>query len=425
MNSTPSSRFTFWDAFARYRKRVAILVGASIIVFVGLTYLLPQHFEASSTALPPEKSGAGGMISALLSNSLAADFLKGTENPTLDLFKTIVESRNVAQEVASDPKIRAFCLKQDTSMDAIVDRLRRSVQGEALRTGMFTVTVDLSTGAAPTSGEAEQTRQMSAYVANRFVTELDRFNRERLMTTAHATRVFIEKEYRARLSQLDSAYKALQHFQEQNGAISLPDQLAATVTAAAKLVGEIQQLETQIAVEQRELSPQSDRIQLLQAQLSAAKAQLQKYDDGGAGEYVLALKEVPTLTRQFAGYMREAKVLEQVSAYLRQQVEQESISEQRDLPSLQVLDVARPPRERSFPKRSIMGIVGLLVGSVIAFGYLRMRMVADGIKTNPEEHYRIIRFINVVRGRRSIVSGEPVAAGATKTPQLHDQPQKA
>jgi capsule polysaccharide export protein KpsE/RkpR len=244
------------------------------------------------------------------------------------------------------------------------------------------------------------------------------------MTTAHATRVFIEKEYHARLDQLDSAYRALQHFQEQNGAISLPDQLAATVTAAAKLVGEIQQLETQIAVEQRELSPQSDRIQLLQAQLAAAKAQLQRYDDGGAGEYVLALKEVPTLTRQFAGYMREAKVLEQVSAYLRQQVEQERISEQRDLPSLQVLDVARPPRERSFPKRSTMGLIGLLVGSFIAFGYLRMRVVADGMKTNPEEHYRLIRFMNVVRGKRTVT--EPImAAGATTAPALHDQKQNA
>jgi hypothetical protein len=177
MTPIQSSRVTFWDAFARYRKRVAILVGVTVVIFLGLAYLLPQHFEASSTALPPEKSGAGGMISALLSNSLAADFLKGSENPTLDLFKTIVESRNVAQEVAKDPKVHAFCAKQDTSMDGIVDRLRRSVQGEALRTGMFTVTVDLTTGMAPGGDEAERTREMSAYVANKFVSELDRFNR--------------------------------------------------------------------------------------------------------------------------------------------------------------------------------------------------------------------------------------------------------
>jgi tyrosine-protein kinase Etk/Wzc len=420
MANSPESfrRPSFWEAVARYRKRVAVIVGSCIVIFVALAYVLPQNFESVATALPPERNASGGMISALLSNSIAADFLKGTENPTLELFKTIVESRNVAEEVAKDPKIRKFCARHDSSSDAMVGRLQNSVQGEALRTGMFTVTVDLKTGASPSSEEADETRKMSAYVANRFVEELDRFNRERLMTSAHATRVFVEKEYNARLAQLDSAYRRLQAFQEENQAIALPEQLAATVTAAAKLVGDIQLLETQISVEEHDLNPKSDRIQLLRAQLDAAKQQLQKYDDGGAGQYVIALKEVPQLTREFAGYMREAKVLEQVTAYLRQQVEQERISEQRDLPSLQMLDTAKAPLERSSPKRSLLAIIGLIIGVLGAFTHIRIRMVADGIKAHPEQHYRIIRFLDVIRGR------QPVAAGTPESPLLHEQPQK-
>src|SRR5438046_10412373 len=109
-------------------------------------------------------------------------------------------------------------------------------------------------------------------------------------------------------------------------------------SADAKLAGQIQEFEMQRNVEEHELGPGSPRIQTIQAAIDAAKVELQKYDDGGAGDYVLALKNVPALSRELAGNLREVKVLEQVTGFLRQELEQDRITEQRDLPSLPVLD---------------------------------------------------------------------------------------
>jgi uncharacterized protein involved in exopolysaccharide biosynthesis len=243
---------------------------------------------------------------------------------------------------------------------------------------------------------------MSAYLANRFIVALDRFNRDRLMTTARNTRVFVEQEYKGKLADLDSAYGRLQQFQEGHEAISLPEQLAATVAAAGKLTGEMQQEEMQLQVEERELGPNSPRIKTLKAELEAAQEQLDKYDNGGAnghaaGEYVVALKNAPTLSRQLAGYLREVKVLEQVSGYLRQQLEQEKISEQRDLPSLQVLDAAMPPTGRSSPNRITYSIIGILLGFTIGLFLVYSKRFVRDVRDRPDVHYRLINVMNSIR----------------------------
>jgi tyrosine-protein kinase Etk/Wzc len=385
--------------FARNRSALFGWVFGAGLLFFFWTFILPQTYESTATVLPPERQGVGGMISSLLGNSAALDLLKGgaSDNPTLDLFKTIVESRSVAEEVAQDQRVVTFLRNYDTTRANYPKILLASIQSEELRTGEFTLTVSVPTPRFPTKSETDSTRLMSAYIANKFVAELDRFNRDRLLTSARNTRMFVEKEYNDRVVQLDSAYRHLQGFQEAHQAISLPEQLAATVTAAAKLTGEIDQLQMQIGVEERELGPNSPHMQGLHAELEAERSELQKYDDGGAGEYILALKNVPELSREFAQYLREVKVLEQVTAYLRQELEQDRISEQRDLPSLQVLDPARPPMERSSPIRIIYTIVGVFLGFVFGSGRVLYKTFRQDVNERPQAHYRFINLMQSLR----------------------------
>jgi hypothetical protein len=344
---------------------------------------------------------------AVLANanaSSALDLLKGdvAASPTLELFKTILESRSIAEDVAADSVVSTYFLRRDTSRKAIASVLQSSVESEALRTGMLTVSAMISAPRFASSSQLDSARKMSAYIANRFIAALDRFNRDRLMTTARNTRIFVEQEYKGKLADLDSAYGRLQQFQDAHEAISLPEQLAATVMAAGKLTAEMQQEEMQLQVEERELGPNSPRIQTLKAGIEAAQAQLDKYDNGGsdghsAGEYVVALKNAPTLSRQLAGYLREVKVLEQVSGYLRQQLEQEKISEQRDLPSLQVLDAAIPPTDRAKPNRLLYSVIGILFGLFAGLALVYSRRFVRDVRENPDAHYRLINVMNSIR----------------------------
>jgi len=376
------------------------------VLFFLYSYTRPQVFVATSTILPAEHEGMGGML-AVLANanaSSALDLIKGdaAASPTLELFKAVVESRSIAEDVATDSAIRTYFLRRDTSGKAIVNALQSGISSEALRTGMLTVTVFLPAQRFASSIQIDSAKVMSAYIANRFVAALDRFNRDRLMTTARNTRIFVEQEYNAKLIDLDSAYGRLQQFQEGHQAISLPEQLAATVTAAGKLTAEMQQEEMQLQVEERELGPNSPRIKTLQAGIEAAKEQLDKYDNGGAdghsaGEYVVALKNAPALSRQLAASLREVKVLEQVTGYLRQQLEQEKVSEQRDLPSLQVLDGAIPPTGNASPKRLVYLIIGLIAGLFLSLIVTYYKRFVRDVREHPDLHYRFINVMSALK----------------------------
>ncbi len=377
---------------ARRKSAIMIITICSGVLFVAFTFLMPHKYSGLSTLVPPEKqSGQSGILS-FLTGSGALDLMKGQENPALSTFKNVLDSRQLAEQIIKDSMVRDYYSHWDTSKLSLIAAVQSSIEAEPLRNGILNVGVTVKTHWMPDKEEIQRAKLLVPHLANLFVVHLDRYNREKLMTTAKFTRIFIEEEYQERLSQLDTAYAKLQSFQEVHKAIALPDQLTATVTGAALLASEVQRLEMQLGVEEREFSASSGRVSILRAQLQEARQQLKKYDDGGVGEYVIALKNVPEVARTLAGLMREVKLLETISAYLRQQLEQERISEQRDLPTLQVLDPAIYPEWRASPSRSIMLMLGLFTGLFFSLFYVAIKDFSEDVRRNPEGH---VRYLNL------------------------------
>jgi tyrosine-protein kinase Etk/Wzc len=394
----------FLTLLAKNKKVVFFMTFFLGIGFLAFTYVMPQTFTGESSLIPPEKQGQSGLMSFLTGGSGALDLMKGAENPAIDMFKNVLDSRQLSEQIAKDPRIRRYFATFDTSEKGIVGGIHSTMLCEALRNSIFTVDITIKTHWLPDPAEKDSARLLVPYLAKVFVDHLDHYNRERLMTTARNTRIFVESEYNNRLVQLDSAYANLQAFQEEHKTISLTDQLSASVTSAALLGSQQQQLEMQLGVEERDMTPNSGRAQMLRSQLEETKRELKKYDEGGIGDYVMAFKDVPTLARQLAKITREVKLLETLSAYLRQQLEQERINEQRDLPSLQVLDAAITPEKRSSPSRFSMLFIGLFSGLIASILYVAIRNYYDQIATNPQEHSRYLNFIAMLKGKRSTQS---------------------
>ncbi len=395
----------YFTIVARHRRAVIIFTIVCSALVLGYSYLIPQTFEAEVTVLPPEKQAGVGNLMSFLAGSSALDLMKSQENPALDLFRNVLESRMLSEEVMKDPRVHRYFATFDSSKLGMSAMILNATTSEALRNGMMTVSVSLPTHWLPKQPEIDSAKAISAHLANTYVNELDKFNRYRLTTTAHNTRVFVEAAYRERMHSLDSVYASFQAFQEEHKTIALPEQLTSTVQAAAMLNAQVQQLEVQLGVEEQEMNPNSNRIEFLKGQLEGARESLKKYDNGTIGEYSLALKSVPELSRRFANFTREIKLLEQVSAYLRQQLEQERINEQRDLPSLQVLDQALPPTRKASPKRLVMLILGGIVGFALSLFYVSIRTFFIRLRTNPDEHRKFLGFTRSLRkGTRALAS---------------------
>jgi uncharacterized protein involved in exopolysaccharide biosynthesis len=78
----------------------------------------------------------------------------------------------------------------------------------------------------------------------------------------------------------------------------------------------------------------------------------------------------PQLEAEFARVQRQVQQKEDVVATLTQSYEQSRIAEAGDLPVLSVIDVARPPVRRSFPRPSIFVPLGLLLGTIAGLVYV-------------------------------------------------------
>ena len=80
----------------------------------------------------------------------------------------------------------------------------------------------------------------------------------------------------------------------------------------------------------------------------------------------LAAAEIPDLQYQLARFERDLRTQVLLQTYLNQQYYQAKIQEASDAPTIQVLDPAVPPQERTSPKRTIMMVAGAMSGLVVA-----------------------------------------------------------
>jgi uncharacterized protein involved in exopolysaccharide biosynthesis len=83
----------------------------------------------------------------------------------------------------------------------------------------------------------------------------------------------------------------------------------------------------------------------------------------GNEDYMIAFSDVPDLGKELASLVREVKIQNEVYILLQQQYFKERIQENRDLPTIEVLDEAIIPELPSSPRT----IYSTFIGSIFFF----------------------------------------------------------
>jgi len=123
------------------------------------------------------------------------------------------------------------------------------------------------------------------------------------------------------------------------------------------------------------LKEDSRELRLLNKKLEQLQEQYNKMELGSQ-DYLLAFKEVPELGKELATLLREVKIQNEVYMLLQQQYYKEKIQENRDLPTVDVLDEAIPPLRKSSPKTVFSTITGgifvfLAMSLLVVFGEMK------------------------------------------------------
>jgi uncharacterized protein involved in exopolysaccharide biosynthesis len=217
----------------------------------------------------------------------------------------------------------------------------------------------------------DKSPQRAADMANYFVEMLNKTNAEILAQNARSTRQFLEERYHRNLADLSSAEDSLRIFQTKFGVVALPEQLKASIDAAANLYGQMAKEEVQMNVLKRMQSSDDPSIQAAEARVEEYRRKLSQLSGGsldhGEQDVVLPLKKMPELGSEYMRRYRSVEIQYRILQLVTPLLEQARVEEQRATPSVMVLDKAAPAEHKAKPKVALFVALALVLSTMISF----------------------------------------------------------
>ena len=325
---------TFLDLLALILKRRRFLFWNSLIVTVAvlvISFFLPTRYKATASILfPPENGQSLAGLSSLMQQFDISKHLLGGSSSNTQIYMAILKSRTIA-----DSLIVEFDLTHRY----------RSKNIESARRHLRSLTeFKLTNGAVIDISVEDTNRDMAARMANAFVDHLDYLNRTTRMGEGKRSRLFIEKRLAATTTRLNAAEDALRQFQETHPGVALPPDASAAASAGADLMAQRIALGAEVEMLEQSLHPEATALIMKRAELAALDRELEG---------------VPALSLEIARRYRDVKVQQAVFELLTAQYEEARIQESKDVPTVEVLDMAVPPIRKSFPHRGLMTLMAM------------------------------------------------------------------
>lgn len=332
---------------------------SAVMLFLILLLVYPKKFQAEVSILPPEQNNETGALSSLLNDGAASGLLGSTlSSYNSELFVQILKSRTAALYVVNKCDLVNYYHKDSDILAAneLMNRLDISLSKE----GIIKLQVEVSSTFSPwIFDNTDSLKNKAALLSNTYVEALDSINIAKLISKAKRARRYIEDQLTLTKTHLDSVEFALMNFQQQNKAISLSEQVTAAIDAAAKLKAEIVQTEIDLGFLEANLRNDNQTMISLKNKLKELNKQYDKMQLSNQ-DYLLAFSKVPELGKQLSDLYRDVKIQNEVYLMLQQQYYREKIQENRDTPTIEILDEAIPPLRASSPRIIFSTVIGAI-----------------------------------------------------------------
>ena len=346
--SEPATLPMFVTAALKRRVSLAIFVGVVGLAAAGVSIVLPSWFRAQATLLPPQESGEvpASIAGMIQSSALSRIGLVSNATPS-DVFKEILESRTLHDSLA-----HRFDLER---------RYRRKGMERTLKEFSHHLSVVVRSSGVLVVQVEDHNPRVAADMTNYLVVQLDRFNRETYNTRAKRTREFLERRLVDTEQHMRESAQLLSNYERLHGV------LAEDQSTAARGAGDAISRKMTLQIERDYVSsyarPDSPELRELDASLAAVQQELSK---------------LPPVKQEGTRLAMDAEIQRRVFTLLTEQYEAARVQEQRDTPTITVLDAATPPEIKSRPRRSVVVLTSMFSALILAvtwagFGEARSR----------------------------------------------------
>lgn len=365
----------YFLVLAKYGRTIAIAsVAVTIIAYLYL-FFSPNLYTSTARVLPPQQNmtlsaqllngiGGGGIPGNSTGQgigSMAAGIL-GLQSPA-DLYVGIMSGNTVFNGI-----IKRFNLQKYYHQKHIENArnvLARMVQFSVGKTdGLIYIEV------------TDKDPKRSAELANAFPQELDKLLRNLTVQQARNRLAFLEKERVRTNHNLTQAENVLRNFSVQKGVIQIDAQTKVILEHIADLRAEIDAKEVQVEVLRKRATPYNPEIIGLETAIKGLKDKLaeaeNRHDPNCVGNVCPPTSKVPTLGLEYMRLYREVKFQAALYQLYTQLVEVARLDIARNFPTIQVVDRASPPTQRSNRRllpALLTGIVACFIMVLVAFGF--------------------------------------------------------
>jgi uncharacterized protein involved in exopolysaccharide biosynthesis len=371
------------------RNFLAKVVLRCVALALLVAFLIPSDYESTTQLMPPDgQSSSLGMLAALGSKvgvgggalNMGADLLGLKSSGAL--FVSLLSSDSVR-----DVLIDRFDLRRvywtSTYRSARKALSKRTEIQEDKKSGVISITV------------ADHDPKRAAAMGQAYVQELNQLVTSLNTSSAHRERVFLEDRLKVIKKDLDEAARAFSDFSSKNTAIDIKEQGKAMVEAAATLQGEAIAAESELRGLEQIYAPDNYRVRSVQARLSELKRQLNKLGGTSSGDPALdqdgspamypSIRQLPVLGVTYADLYRRVKIDETIYEVLTQEYELARVEEAKQVPSVKVIDPAKPAERRSGPSRMLIVTAGALMSFCAAAMWVFGKEAWNGSPQNPRK----------------------------------------
>lgn len=358
------------------RHMILLAVIAGAVAALLFSFLAPQVYRAEVSLIPEQSKSFS--LPGLAGGPAILDFLSGSSGPRADarLFLELLESRSVLESVVRKlDLVRTYKLQKlppAVAMEEAVLLLRSTVDFRLSEAGIIHISARAATRALPGGEARRRAADQAAAVANAFAEELNAVNRQKSTSRARMVREYLEVQIRETEQRARTLSDSLTRMQVETGMIALDEQTKAAVLSAGELRGRLLSAEIELGILRRTMRPDNPQMAALEVRVLEMQHQFDRIQFGpsdsspaGEREFTVPFAQLPAVAQKQGWVMQELKIQQTVYELLSAQFYQARIQETGEVPSFSVLDPARPPVYRSWPRRKV-----LVLAVVFAAGFV-------------------------------------------------------
>ncbi len=381
------------------RKSFIIKVTFGFAIIAAIVSLVMSPIYKAETKILPPVNGSSGIATQLMNQ--------------LGQLSSIAGISNIPINGKAPNELYIGLLKSRTVLDGMIDRFdlmklyrkkyRENVR-EKLIDNVLSVRDDKKSGIITINIEDKDPKR-AAEMANAFVEELQKLNTGLAITQASQRRLYFEEQLKAAKASLTQAEENVKGFQEKTGTLHIESQAKAVLEGIGMIRAQIAAKEVELKVMKTYSTPQNPDLKRVEETLRGLRAELAKMEGkGGKGhDPLMPTGRMAQLGTDYAKQLRDLKFNEVLYGLLLQQYEAAKLDEAKNATTIQVIDKAVPPEKRVKPKRTMIVILGAIIGfflSVFAAFLVEYRERANENAEDRERFDTLKKYLSF-NGKRS------------------------